>query len=161
MCLTGSVGNELGVKIKNHTSKIICSKSGFYRLVWNVEVCSIYSCWLEPLTSMRECKWTVLSWRCFLTLHRSCPSVDIPACWNSLTWRWAITLEQSNIFAAHITLGTAATCQKLSYPHFDVHVALIQYLAQTLFVDFQCSDLKESHIVCLHIQNIVMIIFQT
>ena len=51
--------------------------------------------------------------------------------------------EQANIFAAHITLGTAVTCQKPSYSHFDVHVTLVQYTSLTLFVDFQCSDPKD------------------
>ena len=52
--------------MKNHTSKIICSDSCFYRLVWNIEVCSIYNCSLEPLTSMRECKLTVDRYPCLL-----------------------------------------------------------------------------------------------
>ena len=69
--------------------------------------------------------------------------------------------EQSNIFAARITLGTAATCQKPSYAHFDVNVALIQYTSLTLFVNFLCSDSKGSRIVSLYIQHIVMIILQT
>ena len=64
-----------------------------------------------------------------------------------------------NIYAARITLRTAATC-KTPYAHFDVHVALVQYTLRMLFVDFRCSDLKDSRIVCLHIENIVMIIFQ-
>ena len=69
--------------------------------------------------------------------------------------------EQPNIFAAHITLGTAATCQKPSYTHFEVHVALVQYMSRMLFVDFRCSDSKDSRVVCFHIQKISMIIFQT
>ena len=67
--------------------------------------------------------------------------------------------EQPNIFAARITFGTAATCQKISYAHFDVNIALVQYISLTLFVDFRCSDSKGSRIVTFHIQNIVMIIF--
>ena len=43
--------------------------------------------------------------------------------------------EQPNIFAARITLGTAATCQKPSYAEFDIHVALVQYTSRALFVD--------------------------
>ena len=38
----------------------------------------MYSYRLEPLTSMRECKSTVLSWRCFLPSRRSCASIDSP-----------------------------------------------------------------------------------
>ena len=71
----------------------------------------------------------------------------------------AITREQLNTFAGHIILRTAATCQMPSYGHFDINVALVQYTPRTFFVDFRCSDLKDSKIVSLHIQNIVMIIF--
>ena len=69
--------------------------------------------------------------------------------------------EQPNIFAARLILGTAATCQKPSYAHFDVNVALVKYTSLTLFVDFRCFDSKGSQIVSLYIQNIIMIIFQT
>ena len=55
--------------------------------------------------------------------------------------------EQPNIFAACITLGTAATCQKLSYVRFDVHVAVVQYTSRTLFVDFRCSHSNYYRIV--------------
>ena len=70
-------------------------------------------------------------------------------------------LEQPNIFVNCITLGTAVTCQKPSYAHYDINVALVKYSLLTFFVDFRCSDSKGSRIVSLHIQNIVMIIFQT
>ena len=50
-----------------------------------------------------------------------------------------------------ISLGTAVTCQKPSYAQFDLHVTLVQYTSQTLFVDFRCSDSKDFRIVCLHI----------
>ena len=41
---------------------------------------------------------------------------------------------QPNSFARHITLGMAATCQKPSYTHFDVHVALVQYSSLTFLL---------------------------
>ena len=85
---------------------------------------------------MRECKLTVLSWRWFLTLHQSCVLIDIPVCSNRLTRLWAITREQPNIFATHITLGMAATCQMPSFAHFVVHIALVLYTLGMLFVDF-------------------------
>ena len=69
--------------------------------------------------------------------------------------------EQPNIFVARITFGTTATCQKPSYANFDVHVASVQYTSKTFFVDFRCSDLKDSRTVCLHIKNVVTITFQT
>ena len=47
-------------------------------------------------------------------------------------------------------------CQKPYNAHFDVNVALTQYTLRTLIVDFQCSDSKDSRIMCLHIQNIDM-----
>ena len=56
--------------------------------------------------------------------------------------------EQPNIFAARITLGAAATCQKPSYAHFHVHVSFVQYTSRTLSVDFRCSDSKDSQIHC-------------
>ena len=59
--------------------------------------------------------------------------------------------EQPNIFAARITLNTAAACQKPSYAYFDVNVALVQYTLLTVFVDFRCSDSKGSRIVSLHV----------
>ena len=40
--------------------------------------------------------------------------------------------EQPNIFAAHITLGIAATCQKPSYAHFDVRILTVQYICGSL-----------------------------
>ena len=43
--------------------------------------------------------------------------------------------------------------------HFDVNVALAQYISRTLFVDFRCSDSKDL-IVCLLIQIINIFIFQ-
>ena len=132
----------------------------FYGPVWNVEVCSIYSYWLAVLTSMHKFNLTVLSLRSFLTSSWSWALIDIPVCSNRLVRLWAITREQPNIFAAHITLGTATTCQKPSYAYFDV-VALVQYTWRTLFVVYRCSDLLDSWIVCLHTQTIVMIIFQT
>ena len=98
---------------------------------------------------MRECKITVLSLRCFLTSSRSCASIDIPVYSNRLTRLWAITREHPNIFAARIPLGTAATCQKPFYAHFDVHVALLQDTSLTFFVDFRCSDSKDSRLMCL------------
>ena len=110
---------------------------------------------------MCECKLTVLSWHCFLTWHRFCISIDIPVCSNHLTRLWAITREQPNILAACIALRTAATCQKPSYAHFDIHIALVQYTSCRLFFDFHFSVTKDSRIVCLHIQNNVMVIFQT
>ena len=45
------------------------------------------------------------------------------------------------------SLGRAATCQKPSNAHFDVHVAYVQYTSRTLFVDFRCSDSKDPKIV--------------
>ena len=72
----------------------------------------------------------------------------------------AITPEQQNIFATHITLGMEMSGQKTFYAKFDVYVAFVQYTSRTLFVDFRFSYLKDSKIVCLHIQNIVTIIFQ-
>ena len=65
------------------------------------------------------------------------------------------------MFAARITLGTAVTCRKPSYAHIDVHVALVQYTSRASFVDFRCSDSKDSRIVSLSIQNFVIISFQT
>ena len=79
-----TLGMSNGSNEKNHISNLICSDSCFYRLVWNVEVCSIYSCCLESLTSMCECKLTVVSWRCFLTSRRFYASIDIPLCPNRL-----------------------------------------------------------------------------
>ena len=55
-----------------------------------------------------------------------------------------MTPEQPNILVTRITLGTTATCQRPSYANFDVHVASAQYTLRTLFVDFRCSDLKDS-----------------
>ena len=37
-----------------------------------------------------------------------------------------------------------------SQTHFDVHVALVQYTSQTLFIDFRCSDSTGSRIVRLY-----------
>ena len=48
--------------------------------------------------------------------------------------------EQPNIFAASITLGMAATCQKPMYAHFEVNIGLVQYALRMLFVDFKGSD---------------------
>ena len=63
---------------------------------------------------------------------------------------------------AYITLATVASCQKPSFAHFDVHIAsAVQYTLWMLFVGFRCYDSKDSQIVSLHIQNIVVIIFQT
>ena len=45
------------------------------------------------------------------------------------------------------SLGRAATCQKPSNAHFDVHVAYVQYTSRTLFVNFRCSDSKDTKIV--------------
>ena len=95
-------------------------------------MCSIYSCRLEPLTSIRECKLTDFVFACFLTSRRSCVWIDILVCPNRLTRPWALTGEQQNIFFARFTLGTVANCQKLSYAHFDVCVALVQYLAAVI-----------------------------
>ena len=118
----------------------------------------MFSCQLEQLTSMRECKLTVLSWCYFLTilcidkysclLKQSCEAMSIKA-------------KQPNIFAACINIGTATPFQKPFNAYFDVHIELVQYILRTLFVDFRCSDPKDSRIVCLHIQNIVMIILKT
>ena len=87
--------------------------------------------------------------------------IDRYSCLLNLTRLWAITKKQPNIFAVRVTLGTATACQMLSDANFDIHVRLVQCTSRALFVDFGCSDLKHSRIVCLHIQNIVMIIFQT
>ena len=64
---------------------------------------------------MRECKLTVLSWRRFLKSRPSFESIDIHVFSNHLARLFKIMREQPNIFAAHITLSTAATCQKPSY----------------------------------------------
>ena len=49
----------------------------------------------------------------------------------------AITQEQQNIFATHITLGMTMSGQKLFNANFDVYVAFVQYTSRTLFVDFR------------------------
>ena len=82
--------------IKNHVFQFLF----LYCLVWNVDMCSICSCRIEPLTSMRECKINCLSWHCLLTSRRFCASIHIFICSNRLTWLWAIMREQPNIFAA-------------------------------------------------------------
>ena len=101
------------VKIKNHTSKIICSDSCF--IVWYETLRCVAStgCWLESLTSMHECSLTVLSWHCFLTSRWSCVSIDIPVCPSHLKRLWGKTREQPNIFAA---------AYYSSYAHLDLDI---------------------------------------
>ena len=85
-----------GQNKNNHTVPILVF------IILYERVCSIYSCRLEPLTSMRECKLTALFWRCFLTSRRPCASLNIHVCSKRLTRLWAITREQPNIFVARI-----------------------------------------------------------
>ena len=44
--------------------------------------------------------------------------------------------EQPNIFAARITLGTAATCPNPSYAHFDIPVHIS--ISTVYFADVIC-----------------------
>ena len=104
------------VKIKNHTSKIICSDSCL--IIWYE--CSIYSCRLESLNDL------ALALMSYVALILC---IDRYTCLlKPFHELWVITREQPNTFAACIiTLGMAATYQKLSNTHFDVHVGLVKY----------------------------------
>ena len=53
------------------------------------------------------------------------------------------------------------TCQKPYYAHFDVNVALSQYIPVTLSIDFRYPDSKVSRLSCSHIQNIDMLTYQS
>ena len=55
---------------------------------------------------------------------------------NRLTRLCAITREQPNSFAVRFIHGTVVTCQKHSYAHFDVHVALVMYTSRTYLLIF-------------------------
>ena len=127
VCLTGSVGNEYGVKIKNHTSKILCSDSCYYRLVRNAEVCCIYSCWLKPLTSMHECKFYSIALALF-SYVASILRIDRYSCLpKPSNEAMSNKVRATEHLCVRVILGTAATYQTLSYAQFDVHVALVQY----------------------------------
>ena len=121
-------------------------------------MCSIYSCWLERLTPMRECKLTVLSWR---SGAATTLCIDRFSCLLKPFHEAISNNSRATIHLCCAYYSRYGTCQKPLYAHFDLHVALVQYTSRTLFVDFRCSDSKDSSLVCLHIQNIVMIIFQT
>ena len=114
--------------------------------------------------SMLACKLTILSWTCFPRALILC--IDEYPCLlkpshEAMSNNARATKHLCRAYLLYNSLGKAATCQKPSYAHFGAHVALVQYTSRTLFVQFRCSDSRESQIVSLHIQNIVMIIYQT
>ena len=60
---------------------------------------------------------------------------------------WPMSINVNATKHIRRSLGRAATCQKPSNAHFDVHVAYVQYTSRMLFVDFRGSDSKDPKIV--------------
>ena len=88
-------------------------------------------------------------------------SIVFPGWWYRLMRIWPVMQEQRNNLAMRVTLVPVANMSKAFYAHFDVNVALSQYIPVTYSVDFRCLDSKVFRLVCSHIQNIDMLTYQT